>query len=193
MRPRSVLPGAGGRKAEGMASIRMTRGQARLLVDAAALAAFVLSYLLVPLRLGHLALGYAVAVVVLVHLAQRGPAALRALAAAGTARSADRGGRPSYPPRGRAIADIALFALVALTTASGVWQQEQASGAARAWHSTLGTVTLAAALGHTWRRRHVPLRMLRLGSARRRQRPATGAAAGAASAAGSPWISRSRS
>jgi hypothetical protein len=162
-----------------MASLRMTRGRARLLVDGAALAAFVLSYLLVPLRLGHLALGYAVAGVVLVHLAQHAPAALRGLAAPG-------------PLRRRAIANVTLFALVALTTASGIWQQEQESGATRGWHSTLGTITLAAALGHTWRRRHV-LRGRRLRRTRRRQSPATGAGASAGAAAGSPWISRSRS
>jgi hypothetical protein len=176
-----------------MAILRMTGGRARLLADAAALAAFVLSYLVIPLRLGHLAAGYAVAVVVLTHLAQHGPAALRGLASPGAGRR-------------RAIADTALFALVALTTASGVWQQVQPDGASRGWHSTLGTVTLLAALGHTWRRRHVMLgrrwrarararaRARQGSAARRSQRPATGAGTGVAAGEGAgPCICRSRS
>jgi hypothetical protein len=134
-------------------SAGLTRARSRILVDLIALLAFLVSYLVIPVRLGHLTIGYGLAVVVLVHLAQHGPATMRAFRGTGQARR-------------RAITDVALFVLVALTTASGAWQQANNTDGVRNWHSTLGTAALLLALGHAWRRRQA------LASWRRRARGA---------------------
>lgn len=120
--------------------LSLTRARARILVDLIALLFFFVSYLVIPVRLGHIAVGYGLAVVVLVHLAQHWPATC----AGGTGHRA--GAAAGH--RGRRAVRLGR-----LTTASGAWQQSDNSDTVRNWHPSLGTAPLLLILGHAWRRR----------------------------------------
>lgn len=143
----SDVPAPNGPAPNGPAPKTRGRLRRRLLVDLAVLIALIADYAVIPVRAGHVVLGYGACAVVLAHMAQHGPAARRSLRAGGAARR-------------RALADAALFVLLALTTVTGIWQLSDAA-AARPWHSTAGTATLLLALGHGWRRRHAMINATR--------------------------------